>query len=345
MVMTKTQQAGGACDAASLPAASQGRLAYNMATGQHDTIAYRLSHILIKLNQGDHLDPAELADEFGTHVRTIQRDLKVRLAYLPLLKTRGCYHLEPAYLGKLNYKDIERFANLAGVKGLFPSLSRDFLQELLTDQLQPPWLVRGHHYEDLSEQHGIFSQLEEAVLQSRLLNLDMLKDGITKSYLGLQSYRLINTKGIWYLAAVHDGKLKTFGVGKIRSVQLLPESFKRDPGIETTVLTAEGIWHSPQPQQVLLSVAPEAAEYFKRRQLIPHQKVLREAPDGTLTVETTVGHPNQILPIVRYWIPSVTIVSPVDWNQQLAAQLADYAAGLQMLINNCNHSNDQGSNS
>lgn len=57
-----------------------------MAQGQHDTIAYRLSQILIKLNQGDHLDPAELAEEFGTHVRTIQRDLKVRLVHLPLLR-------------------------------------------------------------------------------------------------------------------------------------------------------------------------------------------------------------------------------------------------------------------
>ena len=173
-------------------AATQGTLAYNMATEQHDTIAYRLSHILIKLNQGDHLAPAELADEFGTHVRTIQRDLKVRLAYLPLLKTRGRYHLEPAYLGKLNFKDIERFATLAGVKGLFPSLSRDFLKGLLTEQLQPPWLVHGHNYEDLSQQKGIFSQLGEAVMYNRLLNLEMLKDGHAKTYQALQPYRLIN---------------------------------------------------------------------------------------------------------------------------------------------------------
>ena len=295
-----------------------------MATGQHDTIAYRLSQILIKLNQGDQLDPDELADEFGTHVRTIQRDLKVRLAYLPLLKTRGRYHLEPAYLGKLNFKDIERFANLAGIKGLFPSLSRDFLQEMLTDQLPLPWLVRGHHYEDLSEQQGVFKQLEDAVISSRLLNLEMLKEGQSKSYYALQPYRLINNKGIWYLAAVHDGKLKTFSVGKIRSVQPLTDTFTRDPAIESSVKTEEGIWHSPQPQKVVLLVAAKVADYFKRRQLIPHQKILAESTDGALTVETTVGHQNQILPIVRYWIPNVRIVSPVAWNDELINQLADY---------------------
>ena len=302
-----------------------------MAHGQHDTIAYRLSQILIKLNQGDHLDPAELADEFGTHVRTIQRDLKVRLAYLPLLKTRGRYHLEAVYLGKLNFKDIERFSALAGVKGLFPSLSREFLRELLGQQFQAPWLVRGHHYEDLSTHAGVFSQLEEAVIQNRVLNIELLKDGQIKTYRVVQPYRLVNTKGIWYLAAVHDGRIKTFGVGKIRSVQVQIETFSRDTSVETSIQTEEGIWHSPQSQKVLLSVAPEAAEYFKRRQLIPHQEILRETADGALIVETTVGHPNQILPIVRYWIPSVRILSPEEWHEHLVEQLSGYLNDLSMM--------------
>ena len=295
-----------------------------MTRGQHDTIAYRLSQILIKLNQGDHLDPSGLAEEFGTHVRTIQRDLKVRLAYLPLLKTKGRYHLEPAYLGKLNFKDIERFAAQAGVKGLFPSLDRDFLKNLLGDQMHAPWLVRGHHYEDLSALQDVFSSLETAVIQNSVLTLDMLKDGRIQTYNPVNPYRLINTKGIWYLAAVHDGRLKTFGVGKIRSVQVHATTFKRDANVDEHVQTEEGIWHSSQLQQVLLSVAPAAADYFKRRQLIPRQKIVSESLDGTLTVETMVGHQNQILPIVRYWIPNVRIVSPAAWNDELISQLAGY---------------------
>jgi predicted DNA-binding transcriptional regulator YafY len=296
----------------------------NMAQGQHDTIAYRLSQILIKLNQGDHLDPDELADEFGVHVRTIQRDLKVRLAYLPLLKTRGRYHLEVAYLGKLKFEDIERFATLAGVKGLFPSLNRDALRELLAEQIQPPWLVRGHHYEDLSDHQNVFRQLEDAILKSCPLSLELKKDGQIKSYRCVHPYRLVNTKGIWYLAAVHDGKLKTFGVGKIHSVQMQEPTFSRDPDIEASIQNQEGIWHSVQAQKVLLSVSPEAASYFKRRQLIPHQRVLSEASDSTLTVETTVGHPNQILPIVRYWVPHIRIISPSHWQQDLEIGLSEY---------------------
>jgi len=295
-----------------------------MTEPQHDTIAYRLSQILIKLNQGDHLDPAELAQEFGTHVRTIQRDLKVRMAYLPLLKTRGRYHLEQSYLGKLNFKDIERFATLAGVKGLFPSLSRDFLQGVLSDQTKPTWLVRGHHYEDLSGHGAVFGKLEEAIRQRRVLALEMIKDGQVKSYQAVQPYRLINTKGIWYLAAVHDGKIKTFGIGKIKSVDVQAETFTRDLSVASTVETQEGIWHSSELQKVVLSVAPEAAEYFKRRQLIPHQRIIEEKVDGTLLIETQVGHQNQILPIVRYWIPSVRIEYPLEFQKNMLDNLRNY---------------------
>ena len=57
-----------------------------MAAGSHDTLVYRLAQMLVKLNQGERLDPQALADEFGVNLRTIQRDLNERFAYLPLEK-------------------------------------------------------------------------------------------------------------------------------------------------------------------------------------------------------------------------------------------------------------------
>jgi predicted DNA-binding transcriptional regulator YafY len=101
-----------------------------MTTDTHDTLVYRLAQILVKLNQGEKLDPQSLASEFGVNLRTIQRDLNVRFAYLPLQKVDGRYSLDPAFLGKLSTRDIERFAALAGVRGLFPSLSEDFLRDI-----------------------------------------------------------------------------------------------------------------------------------------------------------------------------------------------------------------------
>ena len=54
-----------------------------MSAGTHETLVHRLAQMLIRLNQGEKLDPAQLADEFGVNLRTIQRDLNERFSYLP----------------------------------------------------------------------------------------------------------------------------------------------------------------------------------------------------------------------------------------------------------------------
>ena len=114
-----------------------------MTSNNHDTLVYRLAQMLVKLNQGERLDPSVLADEFGVNLRTIQRDLNARFAYLPLQKTDGRYHLDPTFLGKLSTKDIERFAGLAGICGLFPSLNDDFLRDIFDTRVQATLLVKG----------------------------------------------------------------------------------------------------------------------------------------------------------------------------------------------------------
>ena len=47
-----------------------------------------------------------------------------------------------------------------------------------------------------------------------------------------------------------------------------------------------------------------------RRKLIGSQTIESELEDGGLIVSGKVAHPNQILPIVRYWLPNVRIISP-----------------------------------
>lgn len=44
-----------------------------MNLGHHDTLVYRLAQMLVKLNQGEKLDPQDPASEFGVTLRTITR--------------------------------------------------------------------------------------------------------------------------------------------------------------------------------------------------------------------------------------------------------------------------------
>jgi predicted DNA-binding transcriptional regulator YafY len=294
-----------------------------MTTDNHDTLVYRLAQILVKLNQGENLDPKALAEEFGVNMRTIQRDLNVRFAYLPLQKTNGHYHLDAAFLGKLSSKDIERFASLAGVRGLFPSLSDDFLRDIFDTRMQDALLVKGHYYENLAGKEQLFRDIENSIISRNQVSFDYIKVDGNKHYDAVSPYKLINNKGIWYLAALDGEKLKTFSFTKIERLRTLESSFNWDSRIDAQLTAEDGIWMSGDKQEVVLSISKEVADYFKRRQLIANQVIERELEDGSLIVSAK-GHTNQILPIVRYWIPHVQIISPESLQAELKIGLTEY---------------------
>ncbi|MBK7015078.1 MAG: WYL domain-containing transcriptional regulator [Sulfuritalea sp.] len=298
-----------------------------MTTGNHDTLVYRLAQILVKLNQGEKLEPQALADEFGVNLRTVQRDLNERFAYLPLQKTEGRYRLDPAFLGKLNTRDIERFACLAGVRGLFPSFSDEFLRDIFDIRIQSTLLVKGHNYEDLAGKEALFRQIEQAIIARRHLMFKYQKDDGSKSYAAIAPFKLMNHKGIWYLAARDGNKLKTFAFSRIASLRLQDTMFEPDPSIDKTLAEEDGIWLGEEKKEIVLKIAKEVAGYFKRRKLIANQVIEKELEDGGLILSAKVGHTNQVLPIVRYWIPNIGIISPEGLQAEMNLELLAYTGG------------------
>ncbi len=295
-----------------------------MAFGNHDTLVYRLAQMLIKLNQGEKLDPLALADEFGVNLRTIQRDLNERFAYLPLQKTDGRYHLDATFLGKLSTKDVERFAGLAGVRGLFPSLNDDFLRDIFDSRVQDTLLVKGHNYENLAGKEQQFKELEKAIIARQQVSFDYRKAEGVKHYATASPYKLLNLKGIWYLAAVDGEKLKTFSFAKLDHVKVLDSAFGWSKDVDDRLAAEDGIWFTETQQEVVLKVSAEVAGYFKRRKLIANQVIEKELADGGLLISTKVGHQNQILPIIRYWLPHIRVISPESIQAELETALSDY---------------------
>lgn len=298
-----------------------------MASDNHDTLVYRLAQMLVKLNQGEKLDPLALADEFGVNLRTVQRDLNERFAYLPLQKTDGRYHLDPTFLGKLSTKDVERFAGLAGVRGLFPSLNDEFLRDIFDTKVQGALLVKGHNYENLAGKEQQFRGLERAIIARQQIAFDYQKPDGLKSYDGVSPYKLVNHKGIWYLAAEDGDKLKTFSFSKIARLRILDDNFVWSQEVDAKLAKDDGIWLSEERQEVVLKINQEVAGYFKRRKLIANQVIEKELADGGLLISAKVGHPNQVLPIIRYWLPHLRVISPESWQHELERGMAEYLNG------------------
>lgn len=274
----------------------------------HDLLAFRLADILRRLNQGERFTAPQLAADYNVNLRTIQRDLNERFAYLQLAREGAVYYLEPYYLGKLNERDIRHFATLAGVVGMFPSLENGFLRDLLDSRVSAVYDVKGITYEDVSRYEKVMAVLKAAILQSR--RVSGIYDGKVRL---LEPYRLVQHHGRWYLAAVAEGEttLKAFRLAKLDAVTMKEEAFLPEATLTEQAADEESVWFGDKIE-VVLTVDRQAAGHFRDRQLTPGQQVIKELEDGGLIVSSRVAHVNQILPIVRYWMPHVRVVSPVS---------------------------------
>lgn len=298
-----------------------------MGTKEHDKLAYRLVTILQKLNDGEKLDPSALAREFNVNVRTIQRDFNDRLSFLPLEKNGGRYSVDATYLGgRMGYDEMERFATLAGLQRLFPALNKQFLREIFDLRMQDTFMVQSPQFEDAGVFQEAFRTLQKAISDRLEVSFRYQKaDG--RKLVRAHPYKLINHVGIWYLAAAdqdHGGKIKAYTLGKIDAIFVGDTLFTIDAAVQTMLHEEDSIWLTPHKTEAVLKVEAPVAHYFKRRKLIASQKIVKELDCGGLHVSGKFAHPSQVIPIVRYWIPHVRILSPDTWQADLEQQLSVY---------------------
>lgn len=282
-----------------------------------EKLAQRLSQILALLHQGDHIDKHDLARRFQVDVRTIERDLGQRLYGIAERNDEGQWQLASQARGTVPASYLHRYASMAGTKRLYPE---DSLPYLLS-QLETPPSHRATHvqpvsHEDLDGKKDIFAELQAAVehhYPCRFQYRGRLRH--------VHPYRLIHHLGVWYLAAVDDGRLKNFSVARIERLSVDDDKpFTVDPAHQEYINQKEDVWFTPDTTEVLLRVSAVVAHYFKRRDLLPRQQT-RANPDGSLLVTTHISHPNQLLPVVRYWLPSVQILQPQALQQELLQSL------------------------
>lgn len=275
-----------------------------------EKLASRLAHILAQLHQGDVLDKHHLAESFGVDVRTIERDLGERMAGIVERGANGQWQLTHTARGTIPARKINDYAQLAGTQGLFPDSSLAYvLDQIETGPAHTGLHVQPVATEDLRPQMRLFSQLQAAAKarhECRFVYKDKPRH--------VHPYRLLHKNGIWYLAAAEADTniLKNFAVGRIDNLAVDTSArFTPDATHLDYIDNQQDIWFTTQSTEIQLRVAADAAHYFARRALLPHQQH-RPHPDGdgSLLVTACIHHPQQLLPLVRYWLPHVRILRP-----------------------------------
>lgn len=288
---------------------------FHDANSKGEKLAQRISQILARLHQGEMLDKQQLAQDFQVDVRTIDRDLGERLQGIVERNPQGYWELSYSARGTVPAKYLHGYARMTGTEHIFPNSSLSYLlQQLEIPEQRRTAQVQPVQHEDVAPAH--FDALQQAISQRHPCRFTY-KDKLRHA----QPYRLIHKNGIWYLAAEEGGRLKNFSVALIGELTIQHQAqFTVNSAHQKYIDQQDDVWFTGQSTEVLLRVDAKVSHYFTRRALLPQQQHRLDA-DGSLLVTSRISHLDQLLPVVRYWLPHVRIVAPAAWHQVLLNNL------------------------
>jgi predicted DNA-binding transcriptional regulator YafY len=283
---------------------------------EHDTLAKRLGLILTRLNTGERLTLADLSREFNVTPRTLQRDFNDRLSYLPIEREGSTYFIDVKYLGRQGKQDIKPILTMLGLSSIFPSFDALSFTRLNDNQVAP-FLFRELKIEDVSSYEETFKLLTSAIQNNQIIRFCYKQ----KTYRDVSPYRLVNDRGWWYLAAIHNDTLKSYKVAQVSKVDVASQHFKRRKEVDDHVIDGSMIWLTDSPIEVVLRIDTSIAYHFRNTNILPEQKLLKILDDDSLLVTSTITNQKQIIPILKYWLPDIEILSPVELKQSLLYEL------------------------
>lgn len=293
----------------------------NMSS-KHEKLAERLAAILVELNTTGQIDINELAERFSIGIRTLQKDLNERLVFLNWEQNGPrFYRLNRTQLGIFTKEDIERFAYFASVQDLFPKIDREFFQNSLNQSIA----VKGLHYEPIQHRQREFKQLQQAIEKHYVVQFTYQKQGQQgASNREIEPYILLNKNGVWYFIGLENSKQKTFCFTQIHFLKVTDKTFTLDETFLAEIQKSDSIFHGNQINEVVIKVDASVAHYFTRRNLLPNQETIRKLENGELLLSCKNIHELEIIPLVQYWIPYLTIISPSDLQENMAKKLQQY---------------------
>ena len=294
-----------------------------------DLLAKRLAFILTKLNNGERFTLEELALEFGTNTKTISRDLNERFIYIPIKKDGKYYSLEEYALGKLNLEDIKNFATISGIKSLYPTLTNQFLTEILENKINRVFLIKNSGFEVIENKKEDFEKLSRAIAKHQLV--EFIYKNVEKI---VEPYKLINSNGVWYLCANDNEKLKTYSFTKMENLKIKNDKFNLNIELLNQIEKDEINWFSNEAKEVHLKIDNNAKEYFLRKKILANMKIIEETSEYFI-VSTKVAFDDEIINLVKYWIPYIEIISPNDLAKKLNDILNSYIKRTQPVLSQC----------
>ena len=306
-----------------------------------EALAARLSKLLIRLMMQKRVSLTQFAEECGVDKRTVERDVKERLRPcgqehdLFIEKdpqAPDCWRLtDESRKNLLPLGMIVDMVNEIGLASTYPFADMNSIlgkdakkyivfynnvhENLRPADNRPSAPARRRKKRGSGDPQRISEIFIDACRQKRMLTITYVKRGATRSAdYEIAPYKLAHYKGIWYLVATVDGRLKPFTVTGVDQITTMSTTFEPDPEVVRAIDASNTIYYTGNPKDfyddVKIRVAPEVKEYFVRLPQLPNVTSQEEQPDGSLIVTCANVHYTDIKSSIGPWVPEARIIAP-----------------------------------
>ena len=299
----------------------------------YDKILTRLTVILSKLNDGEALSVKELAKEFNTSDRTIQRDFNERLVSFPIYQENKKWKMQNGFrVEKTKSLEDEIVLDIIekiteGIGGKFSTKAHKLLSKIKNEDFNP--IYTKLNIEDISDKFTDIQVLETAIKEKREVECSYNDEKHDIYSTTIQPLKIVNFEGYWYLIALRDETLKKYYLKNISMPKIIDRVFETDSKLDTLLEDSISVWFQRdiEPFEVKLFADKLAAKFFKRRPL-PTQNIDSLNTDGSMEFSVTITHEMEILPIIKYWIPHIYVVEPKWVKDIIQEDLEKYMGNL-----------------
>ena len=289
--------------------------------------------ILERLQNGETLSITELAREWDTTTKTLQRDFKKLM--------EGSYGIIRADDGKQFSvaKGYNRSKSTATAIKMLDSLSADIGGEFYTKTQAALHKIQQHidspfytriDVEDISSKLDIVEKLEDAISNQKMINFTYkpLDSDTAKMYKNIRPYKIIIFHGFFYLfAEIKSSKgayYPKFYLKEIREVELLNTTFVANEEVLERINKAIGFWFDSinEPFDIILHLDKEVVIYFERKPI--KGQYMKKNSDGTAELTVSITNKNEIFTILKQWLPQVRVIEPYSLQEEFEKILQDY---------------------
>ena len=295
----------------------------------------RLMYILNEFDKGEVFLPS-VAEDLGVTLRTVQRDIRIlENAGFPFANTKkGAYcFIEGFSLQRmrLNAKEAAMLALMGDIAhnlgGGFADTYKELRNKIVENRRNPFFIkiAKGQAFKNPQ----LMKILEQAVNEQRQVEINYENSPLSGR--AISPLKIAWFNGFWYLLAYgKDDHIIKLRLDKIKSIKPLATHFSRPQKLEKILRDSASIWFEENRKiKVNLTVDGEVAQYFKKREYFPKQKIVKTAKDGTLTVECAVGRFEEIVPTILEWIPYIVVQEPKELKTLVADKIKQYSSKIK----------------